>query len=426
MRILFLTQYYPPETGAAQNRLSDLARRLTALGHCVTVLTAMPNYPQGEIFREYRGRLVRETIEDGVRVIRTWIYATKSKRFLPRITSYVSFTLMSAVVGLTKFPDQHFVIVESPPLFVGCSGLLLSRLKRAKLVTNISDLWPKSAVALGVLREGLLFRLATRLEEHVYRRSVFVTGQTDGIVDNIRRRIPEKSVVLLPNGVSRENIVGDDQRPETARRVRQEFGLDGHFVVGYTGLHGLAQGLETLLEAAKLLGGAERIVFAFFGDGPDKERLVRFAQQNGLESVRFFPPQPAARMPEVFTALDAAIVPLRRNALFRGARPSKLLETMGAAIPVILSIEGEAQAIVDNAQAGICVEPENPRAMVDAILKLCADPSLCRLLGQNGRRYVTQHFDRAQVVERLTLLLTTAMGSQRNQKACEDARASIT
>src|SRR5215472_11811789 len=137
MRILFLTQYYPPETGAAQNRLSDLARRLTALGHCVTVLTAMPNYPQGEIFREYRGRLVRETIEDGVRVIRTWIYATKSKRFLPRITSYVSFTLMSAVVGLTKFPEQHFVIVESPPLFVGCSGLLLSRLKRAKLVTNI-------------------------------------------------------------------------------------------------------------------------------------------------------------------------------------------------------------------------------------------------------------------------------------------------
>src|SRR6266566_775993 len=408
MRILFLTQYYPPETGAAQIRLSDLARRLARLGHYVTVLTAVPNYPAGEIFAEFRGNLVRETTEDGVRVLRTWIYATKSKQFLFRIANYLSFTLISAAVGLAKIPEQDFVIVESPPLFLGVSGLLLSRMKNARLVMNISDLWPESAVALGILREGPLLKLATHLEESLYRKSVFVTGQTEGIVESVRRRFPGKAVILLPNGVSPENFLSDGVRRETGRRVRQELGFDGHFVVGYAGLHGLAQGLETLLQAAKLLQETKKILFAFFGDGPEKEKLVHFSQENRLDNVRFFPPRPAARMPEIFAAFDAAVVPLRRHTLFRGARPSKLLEAMGAGVPVIVSIEGEAQAMVEKAQAGICIEPENPHAMAEAILKLCNNAGLSCIFGENGRHFVTRNFNRLEITKKLNRLLVVA------------------
>src|SRR5438270_1330963 len=408
MRILFLTPYFAPETGAAQNRVSDLARRLVELGNSVTVLTAMPNYPQGKILRHFRGRVVHEATEEGVRVLRTWIYATKSKRFPLRMLNYISFSMMAVMLGLWKVGRHDFVIVESPPLFLGLSGLLISRSKHAGFVMNISDLWPESVVALGILQEGFLLRLATRLEEYLYRKSVFVTGQTEGIVESINERFPKKLVALQPNGICRECLLEEGQRGEARRRIRQEFAFDGQFVAGYAGLHGLAQGLETVLGAAELLRDVHPIRFAFFGDGPDKERLMYLAEERGLPNVHFYASQSGARMPEILAALDTAIIPLRKHVLFRGALPSKLFESMGAGLPTVVSIQGEAQALVESAQAGLCIEPENPRAMAEAILKLYRDSHLRNVLGENGRRYVIQHFDRAEIAERLNRLLTAA------------------
>ena len=373
MHILILTQYYPPETGAPQNRLSDLARRLTNSGHDLTVLTAMPNYPGGEIFKEYRNRFLVKDKHAGIKVIRTWIYATKKKTFVPRLLNYFSFVVSSLALGIWKIGSPDFVIVESPPLFLGISGFLLSASKNAKLVLNVSDLWPDSAVAMGVLSNNVLIRASRELEEFLYRRSALITGQTRGIVDNIQSRFPNKEVALITNGVDVAAFL-DASISAQRTKIRREFALEGKFVIGYAGLHGLAQGLDTVIHAARLLVDHQDVLFAFFGDGPEKEKLVQQVDQYGLKNVRFYSSQPSGCMPAVVGSFDLALIPLKRLELFKGALPSKMFEAMAAAVPLLASIEGEARELVEKAQAGLCIEPENFHAMADAILKLYQDP----------------------------------------------------
>jgi glycosyltransferase involved in cell wall biosynthesis len=404
MRILILSQYYPPEVGAPQNRLSGLAQYLMRSGHSVTIITALPNYPKGEIFEEYRGHVMVEEQDENIRIIRTWIYATKHKDFMRRLMNYFSFVFSSLLGGMWKIGRQDVLIVESPPLFLGLSGLLLSWWKGAKLVSNISDLWPESAVAMGVLRNKALIALAEWLEALLYRRSHLITGQTQGIVSNIQSRLPEKRIALITNGANVDLFVPSSQLKQGGL-LRKEFGLEGKFVIGYAGLHGLAQGLETVLQAAQLLSGYQDVSFIFFGDGPEKERLIQMAHQARLANVHFYPPQPALRMPEIIASFDIAIVPLKRLDLFKGALPSKLFEAMAAEIPVIVSIDGEARALVDKAQAGMCIEPENPQAMADAILRLYKEPNFRRTLAQNGRKYVIERYDRHQIAKQFECLL---------------------
>jgi glycosyltransferase involved in cell wall biosynthesis len=410
MRILILTQYYPPEVGASQNRLSDLAKRLTKRGHIITVLTALPNYPKGEIFAEYRDQVIAEEDIDGIRVIRTWIYTTKNNSFVHRLLNYFSFVLSSLIGGIWKIRQQDVVVVESPPLFLGLSGFVISKIKRARLVFNVSDLWPESAIVMGVLNNKILIDLSERLEAFLYRKSDLITGQTQGIVNSIQLRFPSKSVALITNGINVEafKFISQSNQEEEDKK---EFGLTGKIVVGYAGLHGLAQGLETVLQAAQLLTGYQDIFFAFFGDGPQKEKLIDSANQAKLTNVCFYPIQPAWRMPSIIASFDIAIIPLKKLTLFKGALPSKMFEAMAAAVPIIVSIEGEAQIVVEKAQAGICVEPQNPEAMAEAILQLYKDLPYRKTLGQNGRRYVIEHYNRHQIAlefERLLLAISHA------------------
>ncbi len=400
MRILFLTQFYPPETGAAQNRLADLVRCLAWSSHEVIVLTALPNYPRGEIFEAYRRRIFMEESANNVRILRTWLFTTKRKGFAPRIVNYLSFALFAFLIGILKIRRQDFVFVESPPLFLGLSGWLLSRLKRAKFIMNVSDLWPESAIALGMLRNERLVRWARWLEEFLYRRADLITGQTQGILDHIGKRCPHKPIALMPNGVSAEAIIPASRMNETRERIRGEFGFNGKFVVGYAGLHGLAQGLETVLDASQLLTQEREILFVFFGDGPEKLLLSSRVAEQRLENVRFFPPQPTSRMPELLCGMDVALVPLKRHRLFQGAMPSKLFEAMGTGTPVIVSIDGEARSIVEKSQGGIYVEPENPQAMAEAIVRLHENPVLRSSLGENARTYVLRHHNRKEAADR--------------------------
>jgi len=410
MKILLLTQYYPPETGAAQNRLSDLMQRLAAKGHAVSVLTALPNYPKGRIFEGYRGKFAMSGCEAGVQVVRVWCYATSSKRFLLRMVNYLSFVVTSLLAGITRIPRQDYIVVESPPLFLGFSGIVLSFLKRSAFVLNVSYLWPESALALGVVKRGLLFNVAKAFEEFLYRRSLLIGGQAQGIVDDIQKRFPQKRVLFLPNGISAEKQLDENARREARQRVRREWELETKFIVGYTGLHGLAQGLDVLLGAAEHLQGNGDIVFLFFGDGPEKAFLSKLATDKKLSNVRFFPPQPASRMPEIMAGLDTAIVPLRKVSLFKGVLPAKLFECLGSGVASVVAIDGEARQIVEQAQAGIWVEPENPDAMAAAILKLYADPQLRQAMGENGKRYITRYYNRGLVADALEQELAQHLG----------------
>lgn len=409
MKILFLTQYCPPEVGAPQNRIFEFAKQLKKFGHEITVLTAMPNYPKGQVFDGYKGKLACREEIDGIKIARTWIYATKKTGFFPRIMNYLSFTISSVIFGLFMTGKQDVVITESPPLFLGFSGFIISRLKRAKYVFNVSDLWPESAIKLGVLNSSFLIKLSTWLEGFSYRKSHLITGQTMGIVDSIKSRgFGDDKVHLITNGIDPELF-----RPENrSEKIRKEFNIDGRFAVCYAGIHGLAQGLETIIEAARELKEHKDIVFVFVGEGPEKEKLINMKNEYNLDNVQFFPMQPKKNMPGIVASMDAAVIPLKKLDLFKGALPSKMFETLACETPIILSVEGEAEELIKKAGAGICVEPENHIQIKDAVLKLYNDADLRKTLGQNGRKFVQENYSRYNITKKFEYLIFKIINKQ--------------
>ncbi|MBV4431914.1 glycosyltransferase family 4 protein [Clostridium tyrobutyricum] len=402
MKILFLTQYCPPEVGAPQNRIFEFAKRLKKFGHEITILTAMPNYPKGEIFDKYKGKkLVIEEIDD-IRIIRTSIYATKEKGFIKRLRNYLSFTFSSVITGVKHVGHQDVIITESPPLFLGWSGYVISKKIKAKFVFNISDLWPESAVKLGMLHNKLLIKASTWLEEFCYRKADVITGQTKGIVNNIiMRGFDSNKVHLITNGVDTEFFKKENRDEE----FRKKIGIENKFAACYGGIHGLAQGLEVIINAAEILKNHDNIQFVFVGDGPEKEKLENMVKEKELSNVTFIPVQPKKNMPKIIASMDASIIPLKKLDLFKGALPSKMFEALATELPIILSVEGEAANLINAAKAGIVVEPENSEEMAGAVLKLSEDKELRASFGTNGREYVTENYSRDKITRNLENIL---------------------
>ncbi len=284
MHVVLHTQYYPPEIGAPQARLSALARGLKERGHIVTVLTAMPNYPRGVIYPGYGG-LLKEEERDGVRVLRSWIYPTHSVSPFRRLPAYLSFVFSSLIAGLFHLKTVDILITESPPLFLGLAGYLLSRTKRARWIFNVSDLWPESAIRLGVIHGGWSLRLGYKLEAFCYRKAWCVSGQSREILESIRARFPTVRTYHLSNGADTALFTPD----RYSLRLRHEV-VSGTIAL-YAGLHGLAQGLEQVLLAAQRLVDVPHLKIAFVGDGPLKRSLMEQARALGSGNV-FFGPTP--------------------------------------------------------------------------------------------------------------------------------------
>ena len=403
LRVTFLTHYFPPEVGPAQTRLHELAKRLIAAGETVTVVTGFPNYPASEIFPGYRGKRFMEDTYDGIRVLRTWVFATRSRGFIGRLLNYYSFPMFS-LLAVRKLGPTDIIYVQSPPLFTGLAALWFSRLKRAPYIFNVSDIWPQSAVELGMLRNRFAIRLAEMLERHIYRRATRITVATPGILERLAvRGVPREKIFLLTNGVDTAayNVSSPD------RDLAKRLGLDGHKVFMYAGLHGLAQGLDVILEAAKLTRNPD-VLYVFVGDGADKPALVAKAEAEGISNVRFLPIQPTSTLPAVLNLAYATVIPLRRLDLFKAALPSKLFDSMAASRPIVAPLWGEAAALVEAAACGLVVEPEDARGVQEAVEKLAADPALAQRLGEQGRRYVVEHFNRDDIAKRLIELLEEA------------------
>lgn len=379
--------------GAPQARLSHLAGELSEAGHRVTVLTAMPNYPTGKIFSGYGKWLKRERMQrDQVEVLRTFIYPTRSAALIPRLASYFSFAGSSALLGSFLLQPCDYLLAESPPLFLGLAGVWLSRLKRARLIFNVSDLWPESAVNLGVIgSESWLHRCGHYLESFCYRRAWLVTGQSREIVCDINARFPGLRTRLYSNGADTEMF---HPLPRTDE-ARSALTGKNEFVALYAGLHGLAQGLNQVLDAARSLEHEDGFRFVFVGDGPQKPDLVRRAQETGLESVTFIDPVPAAHVPALLAAADVVLVPL--SAKIPGAVPSKLYEAMASGRPVVVAAEGEAADIVQRHEAGIVVAPGDGQGLARVVRELKADPSRAKTMGENGRSAAIRYFDRSQI-----------------------------
>jgi colanic acid biosynthesis glycosyl transferase WcaI len=391
-RILILTQYFPPEVGAAQVRLYSVAQELKRRGHDVRVVTAMPNYPTGRIAPEYRRRwLVREEL-NGLPVVRTWIYPATGRNPIKRLASYWSFTL-SAMRGCWAAGRPDYVMVESPPLFLGLTGYLYARLRRSQLIFNVSDLWPESARELGIITSRPLLAMAQRLARFLYRHSDWVSAVTAGIAEAVAATDPRARIVSLPNSVD-VDLFKAVPEPGPVEWIRP-----GEIAFVYAGTHGYVSGLDVIIDAAARLAGRKDIVFLFVGDGADKPRLKELASARGLQNVRFVPPQPLQAMPALFSACCASIVPLRQAEFFRRTLPAKILPSLACETPVIHCGDGDAARLIEEARCGLVVPPERGDLLADAVLQLAADGAQARQLGANGRRLVEERFGWSRAVD---------------------------
>lgn len=397
MKLLILTQYYPPEIGAPQNRLHELAVRLNSSGMKVEVLTALPHYPGKEILSNYKNRRNRDEIIDGISVHRSWIYVSGSNGIVKRLLNYFSFVWTSYHRGKTlgKF---DFLMVESPPLFLGYSAIRLSKKLKAKLIFNVSDLWPESAEKLGIVTNKLLLKLACQLESKCYKNAFLVTGQTQGIVDDISCRFPSSRVYYLPNGV--DTSFYDPKAVNTDHfRTRNGFKMND-ILIFYGGILGHAQGLEVILYAAELLKEWSHIHFILQGTGPEHERLLNLKEKLDLKQFHFFDPVPKKDMPSIIKSIDVAIIPLKKLQLFEGAIPSKVYEALAMKKPLLLGVSGEAKNhFIDKAKAGLYFEPENHEDLVNQILFLIDNPQKRLEMGENARNYVSLYFDRDKIAK---------------------------
>jgi colanic acid biosynthesis glycosyl transferase WcaI len=410
MRILYLSQYFPPEVGATQTRAYEMARHLVLAGHQVTMLTEVPNHPSGVIPPEYRGKLYERADLEDIDVIRVWVKASSAKTFATRMAFYLTYMVNAALAGWILARGRYDVVyATSPPLFVGGAALALSCLRRIPLVFEVRDIWPESAVALGELTNARAVRLAGKLEELCYNRARCVVVVTEGI----RRRLAERGygpkVVLVPNGANTELFRPD---AEAGAALRGELGLADRFVVLYAGIHGVAQGLETVLEAARRLQGEQDIHFLLVGEGPRKAELLALRDRLGLNNVTMLAERPRTEMPAFFSAADVALVPLRKLDLFQGALPSKMFDAWACACPVILSIDGEARQVLERAGGGLFVEPEDADQLARAVLELRDDPERLHDYGAQGRRFVETHYSRQQLAARLEALLVGVVGEK--------------
>ncbi|MFZ2658292.1 MAG: glycosyltransferase family 4 protein [Victivallales bacterium] len=395
-KIVVLTQYYPPEHGAPQNRLHDLARRWVLKGHEVTVLTAMPNYPVGIIFPDYQGKFTFNETIDGVKVIRCWILPSKKKSTVRQLICYFSFVKSAAFFGFFKLGKSDFLICESPPLFLGCTALFLKFVKGTRLVMNISDLWPESAVQLGMIGKGPALSFLEWFEKLLYKKSVLVSCQTEGIVKGVKKRYPEAKTFLFPNGVDLEMF---NKQPKDAKFAESHGIPRNSFVVGYAGNHGRSQALSQVIEAANILKN-EKIFFMFFGDGPEKSGLQNKTSELGLKNLKFLDSVPREKMSHLLSQFDIALVPLKDIKIFEGARPSKIFELMAEQIPFIFCGKGEGAEIALKSGCAKVVPPENPEKLAEGIIEFTKmDPETRRGMGLKGRSFVVNSYDRAKLAE---------------------------
>jgi glycosyltransferase involved in cell wall biosynthesis len=409
VKILYVSQYFPPEMGAPAARAAELAHHWAEAGHTVSVLTGFPNHPTGVVPAEWRARLRRLVYHEKagrVDVFRTWLWPLPNRKAHERMRNYASFCISAALRGLT-LPRPDVIIGTSPQLLVGLAGWWIAFARQIPLVFEVRDLWPESLTAVGVgNQDSLLHHSLAAIARFLYERSDRIVVVSPAFKERLIEdwRVPAEKIAIVSNGVETDLFI-----PATAaanETLRKQLGAENKFLVCYVGTMGMAHGLETLLNAAaQLQRQNSNVVFLLVGEGAEKERIKVLAQSQALANVRFLDQQPRATIPAFISASDACLVLLKKTDVFKTVIPTKMLEFMACARPVILGVEGQAQQIIKEAGAGIAIEPENAEALVQAIHQLAGNRPLCKALGKNGREHILQHFSRASTAEKYIQLL---------------------
>jgi colanic acid biosynthesis glycosyl transferase WcaI len=395
VKILYVSQYFPPEMGAPAARVSELSRHWVHAGHEVTVLTGFPNHPDGIIKPEYRSRFRRiifREIIDGVRVIRTWLLPFPNRKSHERILNYSSFCVSAWITGsFLQRPDV--VIATSPQLLVGLSGWWIAKLKRVPFVLEVRDLWPESLAAVGMGDPNSpLSRTLGWIAEFLYHQANHIVVVTPAFREHLIRkwRVPQEKIAIVQNGVETELF-----SPGDGSTLLRDLNAEGKFIASYIGTLGLAHGLQTVVEAAETLQRTEpSVLFLLVGEGADRGRIQALAKSKQLGNIRFVPQQPREKIPAHIAASDVCLVLLKKSDVFETVIPTKMLEFMACGRPVILGVDGQAREILEQCRGGLYVEPENTAALCEAIQDLKRQDILRKSMGTNGREYIVQNLSR--------------------------------
>jgi len=397
VHILFLSHYFVPENNAPAARVYGMAREWARLGHRVTVLTGAPNVPAGVVYEGYRNRLYQEEWIDGIRTTRVWTYLAANRGRVRRGLNFLSYMAAAGAAGSALRPRADVVIATSPQFFAGWAGVPVSRAHGAPFVLEIRDIWPDSITAVGALKQGRVVRALEELERALYDAADHIVAVGEGYRQNIiRKGVPAAKIDVVTNGVDADLFT---PRPADAA-LRERLGLKPDaFVVTFAGTIGMASGLEVALGAARRLKqqGRDDVAFLLIGDGAVRADLEAQARGQGLDNVVFTGLVARAGLPDYLASSDACLVHFRKQELFSTILPSKFFEDAAMEKPILLGFEGDARAMLLEADCGIAFEPGNDAELAAAVVRLADDRAEGARLGANGRRYVLERFERRRL-----------------------------
>lgn len=390
MHILVLTDRFIPEIAAPSFRVMDHAKIWVSLGHEVTVVTCVPNFPHGNVFAGYKNKLFQEEWIDGIRVVRLWSYMAENSGFMKRILDYASF-MVSAVVQCRRFSSFDVILATSPPLFVPVAGYMIAKLYGRPWVFELRDLWPASIAAVGAMN-GRTLALLEKLELFLYRRADRIISLTNSFKTNLTSRgISADKIDVIQNGVDTSFFSSENVRFD----ARNVLGVEKEvFLAGYIGTTGMAHGLETFVEAADLCRSNESIKFLLMGEGAERLRLEALAKSKRLSNIIFRDFMPHEEIPSYLAALNLFIVHLKPDPVFRTVIPSKIFEAMAMEIPLLHAVEGESAMLVSETGAGICIPAGEAQEMAGAIIDLFEHPEITREMARRGRTAVKGEYSR--------------------------------
>lgn len=395
MKILFLSDNFPPEVNAPASRTYEHAKRWVEAGASVTVITCAPNFPRGIVHSGYENRWRSTETVDGIKVVRVKTFISGNEGFATRIFDYLSFMVSAVFFGLFE-PRPSVVVGTSPQFFAACGAWLLSILKWRPFVFELRDLWPASIVTVGAMRSGIAIRLLEALELFLYRRAQLIVSVTESFVDDLEYRgIPREKMVVVRNGVDRERFKPCEKSSATAER----YDVADRFVVSYLGTHGMAHALGNVLDAASLLKDELGVVFLLVGDGAEKAVIQRRVESENLENVVLHDSVPKAEMPALWSVTNAALVHLKDDPVFSTVIPSKIFEAFGMGKPIIIAQpDGEAAEIVRSAGAGEWIAPEDPAALAAIVKRWAQDSDLVSSYAGNAAAAANDH-DRSRLAD---------------------------
>lgn len=395
MRILFLTDNFPPEVNAPASRTYDHCREWVKKGDEVTVITCAPNFPQGKVYDGYKNKLWQEEYIDGIRVIRVWSYIVANKGFVKRTLDFISYSVSSFLAGL--FISTDLIVATSPQFFTALSGRTLAFWKRRPWIMEVRDLWPESIKTVGAMKDNAFIKYFEWEEKRCYRSAKKIIVVTDSFKNKlISRGISRDKIAVVKNGVDRTLF---NPQPKDTNLISR-LGLTGKTIIGYIGTHGMAHKLDFIIQVASRLKETHPDYhFLFIGNGAEKENLIRIKDSLGCTNVTMLDSVPKSEVGKYISILDVCLINLRKSELFTTVIPSKIFENAAMGIPILMGVEGEAQEIVEHYNAGLCFEPENEVDFLDKLREITLPENITKY--QKGCKHLAADFDRKTLAEKM-------------------------